>query len=226
MKHYITLALVVFAILISSIAYADQPAPLSDFAQVSINQQFVFVLLARDDDSSAYNQLGYVEQDAKLRQKYQQSGLYRNDGSTMPLWTVDWNAYQVDVSSDGRHLVRWGPWPWKGDFSELALVFYEDGRELQQYRVYDLVAQPADLPESVSHYQWLKEATFDDAANTVTVRTLNSERYVFDIRTGKLVSGTLPPRRWTPELIAAIVLGCLGISALLGYRWLYQSRFP
>ncbi|MFQ5932993.1 MAG: hypothetical protein ACE5MM_11350, partial [Nitrospiraceae bacterium] len=32
---------------------------------------------------------------------YPASGLYHNDGSTTQLWTVDWYAHNVDVSSDG-----------------------------------------------------------------------------------------------------------------------------
>jgi hypothetical protein len=30
--------------------------------------------------------------------------LYRNDGSTTPLWTVDWYAHSVLLPSDGIHL--------------------------------------------------------------------------------------------------------------------------
>ena len=39
--------------------------------------------------------------------KYPASGLYRNDGSYTPLWTVDWSAYVI-LPSDGVHLVRKG----------------------------------------------------------------------------------------------------------------------
>jgi hypothetical protein len=226
MKQCCVLVLLAAALLLPSSARADSPAPLMDFVQTTANQQYVFVLLARADDESAYNQLRYVEQKAALRQRYPQSGLYRNDGSATPLWTVDWNAYRVDVSSDGRHLVRWGPWPWKGAFGEMALAFYEDGREMQRYRVSDLVANPQSLPASVSHYQWLDDASFDDAASTVTLQTLNGERYTFDVRTGLLIDGTRPAPGSANTLLAASLAVVVAAVGLLVVRLRARRRRP
>ena len=42
-----------------------------------------------------------------IRDKWTVSGMYRNDGSTTPLWTVDWYAYEVDVPNGGEHVVRY-----------------------------------------------------------------------------------------------------------------------
>lgn len=113
---------------------------------------------------------------------------------------VVWYAFDVDVSSDGKHLVRWGPWPRLDDVlagQTLALSFYENGREIKKYRVKDLIARPKYLPSCMSHYQWLKESTFDDKRNRLTVLTLKGyggekeRRYVFDVTSGSLVSATL-----------------------------------
>src|SRR5688572_16685795 len=41
--------------------------------------------------------------------RYKQSGMYLNDGSAVPLWTVDWRNY-IFLPNGGRHVVRLGRW--------------------------------------------------------------------------------------------------------------------
>lgn len=151
------------------VAMADSPAPPRDYAQVTEGGEYVFVMLVPED------RLDFAETDEAIREEYSRSGLYRNDGSLDPIWTVDWHAFSVDVSSDGRHLTRWGPWPGRGNYEELALAFYEDGQEVRSYRVEDLVAKPGSLPESVSHYTWRKDDSFDAEADQVSLEILNGE---------------------------------------------------
>jgi hypothetical protein len=83
-----------------------------DYKEVSLNGQYVFVMLGilptpADDPAWRYEE-PRVRKDAEIRRVYPQSGLYRNDGSAAPLWTVDWYAFKVFVASDGVHLVRLG----------------------------------------------------------------------------------------------------------------------
>jgi hypothetical protein len=80
--------------------------------------------------------------------------------------------------------------------------------------VQDLVLIPALLPQSVSHYQWIKDGSFDDATNTLTLQTRNDERYVFDVRTGEVIEGRLPPQRaanWPWIMLAVVVCSGIGI---------------
>ena len=82
-------------------AFADSPAPPRDYRTVTENQKYVFVMLAP---------AGWSQQDSGIRKTYTQSGLYKNDGSTTPFWTVDWYANLVFPASDGEYLIRMGPW--------------------------------------------------------------------------------------------------------------------
>ena len=79
---------------------------------------------------------------------YPVSGLYRNDGSLEPLWSVPWYSFSVAVADDGEHLVRYGPWP--SSTAELAVAFYRRGELIRAYRIDELVRSPEVLPRSVS----------------------------------------------------------------------------
>lgn len=205
-------------------AMADSPAPPRDYTQTTEDGRYVFVMLAPED------RLNRAKTDDAVRGKYPRSGLYLNDGSITPLWTVDWYAFSVDVSSDGQHLARWGPWPTRGNYNELALAFYENGQEMQSYSVEDLVARPETLPESVSHYTWSKEHSFDDRVDKVFLQTLTEERYVFDIKSGELVDGSLPglleraPSVGVAVQVLSALFGGILLSAYVAWKRLPDIR--
>ena len=188
------LALLFLAGFCAAAARADEEAAPQEYTRVTRNKKFVFVMLP----PKPFDKYG------TLKTRYPASGLYPNNGSNKPLWTVPWYEFDVDVASDGKHLVRWGPWPRTGDrFDTLALAFYENGREIKRYRVRDLVARPEALPRTVSHYHWLEGKTFDDRGGRVGVTTLQRHdpatgvrylrKYVFDLASGRVVKGRLPP---------------------------------
>jgi hypothetical protein len=159
-------------------------------------------MLARDGWSD-YSEMGQIVKDEAIRSKYSQSGLYRNDDSTAPLWTVDWYAFSVEVSSDGHHLVKYGPWPGRFQYGEVALTFYLDGREVKSYNVSDLVTIPPLLPSSVSHYMWLDDSSFDDESGRLRVQTRSWDSYVFDVTTGDVVEGVYLPG--LPKCLAPLI---------------------
>lgn len=186
---------------------ADSPAPPVDYTKTSPNGEYIFVMLAREDDTSAYNQTHQIVKKEEIRSKYPQSGLYRNDGSSAPLWTVDWYSFGVFVFSDGVHLVKLGPWALSNNYSELALAFYRSGEETKRYSVSALVAHPSSLPQSVSHYMWARSSSFDDhPTNRLHVETYNGERYIFDVTSGQIISKTIVPVS-TPTSVAIGVIG-------------------
>jgi hypothetical protein len=206
MKRFLLLFVFVMAILaLPKLAFADEPNLVRDFSQASPNGEYLFVLLANETRDS-YNEAGSVLVDENLRQTYAQSGLYRNDGSNTPLWTVDWNANEVVVASDGRHLVRWGPFPASGQFDEIALEFYRDGQLLKSYQVKDLVKDPNKLPQTVSHYLWLKTSSYDDATGQLSLETEMGEQYSFDITNGAIAGA--------PVSISTANLVYLGLAAI------------
>lgn len=62
-----------------------------------------------DIDGKGYRE-PFVTEIPQIRKTYPKSGLYKNDGSTLPVWTVEWFAQEVEPLSDGIHIVRCGPW--------------------------------------------------------------------------------------------------------------------
>ena len=210
-RHYplvalVSLLLALFAF--SGKASATTIAPPSDYAIVTANGQFIFVMLLNESEHTfgeGANRFCFCNVVSEWRAKYPQSGLYKNDGSTQPLWTVGWYDTSVDVSSDGRHLLRWG-----GVFGQF-LTFYEDGKPIKGYWIEQLVRHPELIPLVYSpgyfmfrqqfvrtfdtiaarslhkRWFWSEGIKFDDAAGEFTLTFTSGERYVFDISTGEIV---------------------------------------
>ena len=121
--------------------------------------------------------------------------LYRTDG---------WYTYEAYPSSDGRYLVRMGPWNRGQNVStkDLAVAFYRDGKLLKQYSTAALVKDPRKVMPSVSHYRWRMAEDEEPGTSprlwnhdrTFTLRTVDGVEYVFDIASGAIKSATeIPP---------------------------------
>jgi hypothetical protein len=217
--------LIAIALSLPVITPADQEACPWAFTMESADKKYIFVML-----KSCYRgeRAGRYDSD-----RYPQSGLYLNDGSTTPLWTVDWCGAVV-LPSDGVHVVREG---WEGtseSWTEEAITFFADGRRLKSYRVCDLVTIPWLLPHSYWGYQWRglispgKEAdltivmlgvgarpyragvVFDESAHTMEIETRQGDTYLFDLSTGETLSARRPFRTIAIFLLAVVVLfyGC------------------
>jgi hypothetical protein len=217
-KHavWLTAGVLAFAVGMPSPALADKPAPERSYKVVAPGGKYVFVMIAPrpvEVDLNPWNE----ETRAKIREirrVYNRSGLYRTDGSTEPLWTVSWYAHSVEVASDGVHLIRHGPWA--SSTREEAFSFFANGKLLWAWQINELVDVPALLPHSVSHFQWRNEDQFDDAKLEYTVSTLDGNRFVFDVRSGNVVSQSRPIR-----------VGLWGVGIIVGiagFAWLVHKR--
>jgi hypothetical protein len=203
---------VLAASLHASRAAADTEAPPTTYTKTTANGRYVFVMIApipveeevRCDQKSGYR-------GREIRNKYERSGLYRNDESRALVWTVDWYAQSVEVSSDGTHIIRLGPWP--TSTSQEAVSFFANGTLLRTYRIRELVSIPWALPRTVSHFRWQKTIQFDDSALTFTVTTLDGNRFVFDVRSGSLLSARRPAL-WAVSAAACLVALTAGFVAL------------
>lgn len=166
--------------------------------------KFVFVMLAIEKDPDYYFS-EEIYRNEEIRQRYPQSGLYATVGATEPIWTIDWYAFEVNLFAEGKYLVRWGFWPRSGEYDALAVAFYQEGRQLHRYHVNDLVltSNLTTLEESVSHYAWLAERSFDTNQRLLFLETYSGEHYVFDITTGAVVAQTQVISTKTP--VTAIV---------------------
>ena len=191
--YWLALTLVFF---LPAIVYGDTEREPYTYTRLSPNGQYLFVMLAPGTESA-----GEIP--------YTVSGLYFNDTSTTPLWTVDWWANSVDVLSDGVHLVRWD-W-WASDTSDEALAFFANGKMLRSYRINDLLDTTLGLHKSVSDFIWMKEEgpAFDLNDHTLTVATGNDEKFTFDYTTGEIVSARRPVRAFLILVLATVLFVAL-----------------
>lgn len=194
-------------------ALAQRVDYLWSYAEPSGNGRYLFVMLSPDEPQQldkyvAWLRDGWAEsglepqdiadadrhvraeirREKRLRRTYQASGLYRNNGSTKPLWTVPWYdaANSIRVASDGVHLVRHAFLAW--DRSETAVTFYAHGRPLRSYRVSDLLrSNDSIVNTSANAFRWAESVQLNDKTRTLTVMKLNGERTVFNIATGEKV---------------------------------------
>jgi hypothetical protein len=175
---------------LSSGAAADSPARPSTYEVLSTDQKFVFVMIppyTLDQELEFWNE-EYGEKVRQIRSVHGVSGMYRNDGTSEPLWQVSWYAHGAEIFSDGVHLVRHGPWASK--LSDEAISFFAKDKLLRTYRVSDLIKDKRRLKRSISHFEWSTDGRLDDSKLRYTVLTVERKCYLFDVTTGKLISVT------------------------------------
>lgn len=81
-------------------AFGYSPMPLSSYVKPTLNGKFVLVVLLPNDAGNTQNE---------ARKQYTQSGLYKAEDPTHPVWTCDWHAdhkQNVSISNDGVFAVR------------------------------------------------------------------------------------------------------------------------
>lgn len=202
---------VIFAVAILALAdvpaVADSEATPTSYTKPTPDGLHLFVMISRYDKAPEIR---------NSRSTYTQSGLYRNDGSSTPIWTVDWYADNVEPLSDGVHLVR--PSPWVYSSNSEAVAFFAKGKLIRSYTVRDLVAYSDLMPHSVYRFEWRSYKHLNDQEKTYTIETKHGERYTFDVTTGDISSSFSPPSSFSPIrwiLAVAIIL----VVSTLGYWW-------
>jgi hypothetical protein len=145
--------------------------------------------------------------------------MYINDGSNVPLWSVDW-AGGVNLPNGGDYVVRRGAWArYSGSYAEEAFTFFYRNELLETFRVKNLVDFPWLLSHTASHYTWSTSSCsapsvgdgsvvrvggseypnnsgvrFDDQNRTMEVETQLGDRLVFDLTTGAMIEASRPSR--------------------------------
>ncbi|MCL2798462.1 MAG: transposase zinc-binding domain-containing protein [Firmicutes bacterium] len=132
-----------------------------------------------------------------------QSGLYYSTGENIylintaePDGSFFYYMYESDLtfSSDGMSFTH-TPWTslssgWFG--GGLAIQFYNSGKIIKEYYVYNLVQKWYTLSYSVSHLMWedWEVRSFDEATGILSMTTLDGRTYLLDITTGLTVEGS------------------------------------
>lgn len=192
--------------------------------EVSQDERYVLVMVS---SYSADEEIGclarwpkYQAEVREIRAKYKTSGLYRNDGSTEPLWTIPYHlpVYEIYVSPNGQQVLIVIE-DWEHTISNIpgggSLFFYDKDGKIASYQDYELtwcwVLKGLANALMGRSFAQCEKASFDPEALTYTVKTSQSEEMVFDITTGKIV------RRWSlwPFYLGVPFFGVP--AALFGY---------
>src|SRR5690348_4563734 len=105
-------------------AFADQEGGGFPYKVFTSDRKHVFVMLNRHDRTEPPFKDGH----------YSSSGMYLNDGSNVPLWSVDWGA-GVYLPNGGEYVVRRGAWArYSGSYKEEAFTFFYRNELLETFR--------------------------------------------------------------------------------------------
>lgn len=107
------------------------------------------------------------------------------------LWEVHWYAKWVMLAKDGLHLIRFGPWAKDSrNFSDLAVFFYKEGKEIKRYAVKELLRDRSEIFKTVSHYIWSnyeKPPQFSSDEKYFYLHMIDGQTHTFEVSTGEMV---------------------------------------
>ncbi len=134
---------------------------------------------------------------------YPYSGLYTDNGSTAPLWTVDWYGQEVYLLPDGEHLARVEHRvplrDGQADQEAPAVVVYARGRPVKQYALQDLDLEDDAVQQGNDTARWAHSAKLIEARGVLRVTTMDDETLEFSMTTGELLKrGRAAPKAATP----------------------------
>jgi hypothetical protein len=171
--------------------FADTVAPPCTYKTYSEDKKYVFVMIAPDEKVECMSKDNEAKIEAKkIRNQFLTSGLYKDNESKNPLWTVDWYSHKVYLSSDGKYLARTGPWA--SSETDEAFSFFNEGKLLKTYKVHDLIRYVSALHHSSSHFEWEKETKLNSAENILEVTTLEGGKFDFKLESGEIINQQKP----------------------------------
>jgi len=190
-------------------AYSCSERPPSSFVEFSQEMDHILVMQTRKSDSR--------HRSPGVSGKYRLPGLYRLDGSSNPLWTIDWFSSTVFPHEGGRYLVQLDdrfelqqpsedelslndleeklfnekPDLWFKRMKERrhAISFYDAGELLHTYRLGDLFNDPEkiELVGTCLWVKWMTDYAFDQDAKVFKLATTENLSYSFSIVTGEIL---------------------------------------
>jgi hypothetical protein len=89
------IAILILFIFLPVTVIADSPAPPSSYIVTSSNGKYIFAMIApvsKEEELFYWNEETQIRL-AKIRDKYQQSGMYLANDSSKPIWSVNWYAF-------------------------------------------------------------------------------------------------------------------------------------
>jgi len=218
MRKTILAVLFFLALPVSVFAQHPDSGWIYSYTAETADKKYIFVMRRKGGD------------DYLLGDKYPQSGMYLNDGSNTPLWTVDWKQ-RVFLPDDGKHVVRLGRLRYSSSYREEVFAFIAEGNVLKTYQTRDLIDFPYLLPHSSAGYGILYSpldpylphdgvrmkvdnyndyplnsgAVIDNKKRTMAIETCHGDRFLFDFTTGRIISAQRPSRNLALVLFGALI---------------------
>ncbi|MCL1853525.1 MAG: hypothetical protein FWF88_10950 [Peptococcaceae bacterium] len=145
------------------------------------------------------------------------TGVYSNTETLEPLYLVEdllW-AYKDDLifSGDLRYFVFI-----PSVSQSMALRFYENGHEMKEYGIKDLVKKMSTVTYTSSSAFWLRTSEFFPASNTLAITTTDNRIYTFDVTSGEILEVVAQPpdrREGAVPWYAVVAIAGLGIIGCL-----------
>jgi hypothetical protein len=194
----VLITLTLFCVLFAPIADACGCCPPAAETRHIQNGRYVLVIITEDFDKTFWAQHPTSKEQLAIYNKYKTPGLYRNDGSTRPLWNIAFEVkhttpfgYKLYAAPDGQYLASVSE-----SQSRPPLSFYEEGKLIKNYSFDDLgvlengkLIKTYKFPENefryVCSYAWIKEIKFYEAKGVLKIDHLDGRTLYFDIRTGE-----------------------------------------
>jgi hypothetical protein len=165
----------------------------------------------------------------RLRDKYRESGLYRNDGSSQPLWPIPFIDGRLDayVAPDGTYVVFGAH---QCDLNSHAATIYADGRRIATFWKHELIPWYYSKRVLAMLCGWKSvepiRGDLDHEERTYTITTAQGEAFVVDVTNGQLARHL---SSW-PRYVTSFVLLVPTLVALIWYRpwirsWISQPAW-
>lgn len=119
---------------------ADSPTPSLPQRFDSANGQYYVEMVSDDREGFGYG----VGKGTAYR--------IDNQGAPQELWSVNFYSSQAVLTNDGHHLIVLGPLA--SSLSDLAISFYQDGKEMKHYPIQELIRDESKLEHTASHFLW------------------------------------------------------------------------
>jgi hypothetical protein len=179
-------------------------SPPPSYAESVANGKYLLVMFDNRDVDTELSRRPKEEHAAirAIYAAYPTSGLYRNDGTHEPVWTL---FEYVDrgtawVSPGGEYMVV-QPTS-RRNYPKLEIVrFYRDGRHVRDRLLDELVEHPEWIPIEIQkdgtyfmalcgHPSWIisERTQFDDKTLQVNLVTKEGKQFTFDIATGDILA--------------------------------------
>jgi hypothetical protein len=155
----------------------------------------------------------------RLRAIYSQSGLYRNNSSTKPLWTYDGPlGVNIIIAPDGQHLIIEGDWT-SNEYGLSAVTFVRNGMVTRYYHDTEIIPQwmLKALLNGLSPPACAK-TFFNPTMMTYTIRTNQNEEIIFGVKSGGIIDVRSP----FPFFYAIALTVPSIIVSLILIRWRQQ----